>query len=194
MIRIIIILLFANLLFSNEIEEFDNILHVRPLNISRIYNECNECINTKFLVVNSIKTTKFNPSDTLTAIVAHDHYSNHYNLNINDITNDYLLCFNDNGNNDLISYFYSFVVGKHFRDVLEKDTIKLPHFTKTENTIFLIENKDSITNSFFPKQSFVKGRRINLLKSNYSNEFIDTNLFDYISLDLLEYYLDSLSQ
>jgi hypothetical protein len=195
MIRIFIILLFTNLLFSSEIEEFDNILHVRPLKIEKTRLTCYDCITTTFIVLNPISSKVHNTYDTLVAYTGLDHNINEYSTNIFDISNDYLIVYHDNYNDDSLSHYFSFSVSHQWsKAIVKNDLNSIESLVGEKDRIYLIEIRDSIIDNYFPDPTKIKGHRWNWLKYNLTGNYIDTNLFDYISLDLLEYYLDSLSQ
>ncbi len=192
-IKFLLLILFCSQITSQEIEDFDNILHVRPIKIERKGLTCNNCITTTCIVLNPIRTTEYKISDTLTVRTGSAHYINEYSTNIYDISNDYLIVYNEKFNNETKSHFFSFSIGDQMKDAMIKDDLRrIDALIGDKKKIYLIENKDSTSNSYFPDFTKISGHRFNWLKYRLTEDYIDTNLFDYISLDLLEYYLDSL--
>ena len=178
---------------KTKIEDFDNIIHVRPVKIIKEPLTCSDCILTTFIVMNPIRSTQFKTNDTLIAYTGLDHIINHYSTNIFDISNDYLIVYHDKFNDDSLSHYFSFSISDNMKDaMLKKDLNNLNRLVGESKSIYLIEIKDSTMNSYFPEVTKIRGHRWNWLKYNLTKDYLDTNLFEYISLDLLEYYLDSL--
>lgn len=184
----------AEINYSNtKIEDFDNIIHVRPVKIIKEPITCSDCILTTFIVMNPIRSTQFKTNDTLIAYTGFHHNENHYSTNIFDISNDYLIVYHDKFNGDSLSHYFSFSIGDHQKSFMNnKDLFIINSLVGESKSIYLIENKDSTINGYFPEVTKIRGRKLNWLKFNLTKDYLDTNLFDYISLDLLEYYLDSL--
>lgn len=180
---------------TKDISEFNNILHVRPILIEKFNFKCDNCIKTKFQVINVLKSKEGANSDTFTVSISGDHYNNYYSTNTYNILSDYLFCYNGKLKEEVeIGFFQSFNIGYHPKDIL--DDTSLVKISKDIDTniklIYLIENKDSITQELFANSIKLRGHKLNWLEYNFTKNFLDTNWFNYISLDLLKNYLDSL--
>ena len=195
MIKTLLFLLFCYQITSQSIEDFDNIIHVRPIKIIKKPLTCSNCIITTFIVMNPMRSTQYKTNDTLIAYTGLAHNENEYSTNIFDISNDYLIVYHNKFNGDSLSHYFSFSIGYYQKDaIIKKDLNYLNGLVGENKTIYLIDNKDSTINSYFPKSTKIRGFRMNWFKFRLTEDYLDTNLFDYISLDLLEYYLDSLNQ
>lgn len=195
--KLILLLLLAHTLSSKNINDYDNILHLRPVSFVRNIANCTDCISVNFILMDVIKSNgNFKNYDTICLKIGRDHYENFYSTNIFNMLNDYLVLINRENSKNCIKYFQSINIGYHSKDILDDSSlVKVNKFIDTNiKLIYLIENKDSITQELFPNNIKVRGHKLNWLEHNLTKDFLDTNKFDYISLDLLKNYLDSLKR